>query len=442
MASPRFIMRRLRRRGLRPRRGGGFSLVEILIALFVFTIGVLGVFAIFPVALRSGSRSVATTRGEIIAHMAIATLNYELQTPCYMGRPGATHADQDKLQALTGTTWGTDEWVGFYVTLRNEEDSSIARQTRRITSNTATVLTVDSSWTNKPTVGGRWRYAIYRRRLPAAEDTALRRGYVQEINPNAPRVISVISRDREGSTYLTGWTANQYDGIHEYSTGSAQVWQNSPNVTGSGTTWGGGNVPPGAWLKIAGLSGRYLVSQVVDNSHLRLKSPYPGENKTGACTITWIDHYVLFTTGKAAGLCLPIDTIHDDTPSDRLQVRWGELNHAGVEPGDEFVIIGNDKKDAAHHYYLAPSNGLGVPGAAQATSDPGGSEYSYAIIISDSQVGSSQDLVRVDVLVYRNLDRTQSLGGDGSETSDSERRRYVKPVAWQTAYVRRDAWME
>ena len=59
---------------VRPTRAVGFTLVEILLALLILSVGLLGVLALFPLGIDAARVSVETTRAASIARMAKAYL--------------------------------------------------------------------------------------------------------------------------------------------------------------------------------------------------------------------------------------------------------------------------------------------------------------------------------------------------------------------------------
>jgi prepilin-type N-terminal cleavage/methylation domain-containing protein len=80
-----------KRIGVSIRRGGGFSLVEIIIALAIFGVGAAMIMAVFPVAIQTNMESAADVVGTIICDNALAILKAE-----------ANRAD------ISSTTFGTN----------------------------------------------------------------------------------------------------------------------------------------------------------------------------------------------------------------------------------------------------------------------------------------------------------------------------------------------
>ena len=72
-----------RRPGSR-RRDGAFSLVEVLIAVFVLSLGILGLASIFPVVLREQRQAVDATEAQI----AIGSVQSQLLSNLDLLEPG------------------------------------------------------------------------------------------------------------------------------------------------------------------------------------------------------------------------------------------------------------------------------------------------------------------------------------------------------------------
>lgn len=66
----------------------GFTLLEIMMAVGVLVIGILGVLALFPVALRSGKLSIETTNAAIIAQSVEQAIRDGIQTRRYQTEDG------------------------------------------------------------------------------------------------------------------------------------------------------------------------------------------------------------------------------------------------------------------------------------------------------------------------------------------------------------------
>lgn len=77
-----------------------------------------------------------------------------------------------------------------------------------------------------------------------------------------------------------------------YKAGTITVTNGSPNVVGSGTTWGDGAVPEGAAFSLVDANGaavapHYEVLEVIDDLHLTLKEPYGGASASGVKYALW-----------------------------------------------------------------------------------------------------------------------------------------------------------
>jgi len=74
MSAPRTLPRSA------PRRLGGFTILEILIATAILTIGLLGLLALFPVAMRSGKITIEETNAMLIAGSVEQAIRDGIQT--------------------------------------------------------------------------------------------------------------------------------------------------------------------------------------------------------------------------------------------------------------------------------------------------------------------------------------------------------------------------
>jgi len=336
----------------------GFSLVEILIAMFVFLVGVLGVLAAFPVAMDAAGRSIKSTRGDVVAQMAIDQLDCDLQTGLYASRCAAT--GPSALTAVGTPAWNTDdggEWKDMFVRITRGAGAH-ANSPKRITGNAASVLTIYGAWTTMPDTTS---YFEIRRYLPAEpkDDKACRVGTIATLEDE-----DTITAKDAGGTDIAAWV--NPDG-HAYTSGD----------------------PP-----------RY---------------------------------FFLVTSGRAAGRIFLIT----GTSSGQLTLEDADLEDGDVRVGDGFAIIGNNATvEGSPALVSLPDNHFGKTGHTQTLPDPASpkdsaeniysAEYSYACIVSDMKVGDMDDVLRVDVLVFRNYDKTKTPGKNR------------KPVAWRVAYLDRE----
>src|SRR3990172_6964691 len=65
---------------------GGFNILEILLALAIFSVGLLEVLAVFPPAGISGARAVYTVQGRVLHRTAVDECRLKLYVPLFQGR--------------------------------------------------------------------------------------------------------------------------------------------------------------------------------------------------------------------------------------------------------------------------------------------------------------------------------------------------------------------
>jgi Tfp pilus assembly protein PilV len=146
----------------------GMTLIEILIALFVFLLGVMGVLSIFPVAMKTASDSMGQARGTILARSLLAQIQADCQAVFYEGAINST--TPTTVYDDSGPGWTAHEWEGYFVTIINTSAPDPANfgryQTRIITANTTDTLTVNPEWEILPQTGD--SFVITRLGLPSA----------------------------------------------------------------------------------------------------------------------------------------------------------------------------------------------------------------------------------------------------------------------------------
>ena len=140
-----------------PPRRGGLTLIEILIAMFIFLVGCLGVLSVFPVAMNNAGRVLGETRGNILAQSVVAQItadcrvNFELPAT----GPAAAVTPQLPLAPVTALTRAprrrlslhTPSIKRYFVTLL---DGPGRGQSRFITNDPGTgagTITVAPAWT-------------------------------------------------------------------------------------------------------------------------------------------------------------------------------------------------------------------------------------------------------------------------------------------------------
>jgi hypothetical protein len=145
----------------RRRSASALSLVEILIALFVFLVGSLGVLAVFPVVMNNAGRVIGETRGNMLSQSAVAQLtadcrvNFELPgtgSPLAVAPATATTTPTTTLVRLPSTAYPAVPTApaprpGYFVTLL---DGPGRGQSRFIVSDSGgwgSTITVAPAWT-------------------------------------------------------------------------------------------------------------------------------------------------------------------------------------------------------------------------------------------------------------------------------------------------------
>ena len=129
-----------------PRRGStGFTLIEVLIAMFIFMLGILGVMSMFPVAMRTASIAMGEMRGNTLGRSALAQLSSDCSVPYETGQAAASTSNTVVRPAPPAPV--TDARAGYYVTLTGGPG---AGQSRLITADDLTTITVNRDWSAMP----------------------------------------------------------------------------------------------------------------------------------------------------------------------------------------------------------------------------------------------------------------------------------------------------
>ncbi|MBU6392575.1 MAG: prepilin-type N-terminal cleavage/methylation domain-containing protein [Planctomycetes bacterium] len=82
----------------------GFTLIEVLISIFVLAIGIFGAMALFPVGIRQTDKIVKNTVGAISAEIPLAYVSYKYPAG---NTGGANYNIQDVVSLISGTTTPT-----------------------------------------------------------------------------------------------------------------------------------------------------------------------------------------------------------------------------------------------------------------------------------------------------------------------------------------------
>jgi hypothetical protein len=142
----------------RQRRDAALTLIEILIAMFIFLVGGLGVLSLFPVAMNNAGRVLGETRGNILAQSVVAQLTADCRVNFELPTTGSAVAGTTSFSATTITRQPATTYpsppnlvptskIGYFVTLL---DGPGRGQSRFITGDSGgwgTALTVTPAWT-------------------------------------------------------------------------------------------------------------------------------------------------------------------------------------------------------------------------------------------------------------------------------------------------------
>ena len=189
-------------------REAGFSLIEILIAMFIFSIGVLQIMAIFPIAIYSGTKAINQVEGHLLGQTALAVFQYELITPLAGGvvDTGSTSAN---IVVAGSPSWYLNQWQGYFVTALLQ--GTAGRETAPIGADAdADPTTLSTSLSVAPAVGS--NFTITRRAWPPAATTLeVRECRVNDFDTSARRIRAEypIGHPNEGST-VTSWVVNRW----------------------------------------------------------------------------------------------------------------------------------------------------------------------------------------------------------------------------------------
>ena len=257
---------------LRKNVQAAFTLIEILIAMFIFLVGILGVLAMFPAAIHLASQSIGEARANVLAKSALAQLTADCRVPYETGEADGSSPAADR---LTRKIPASENRKDYYVTLTAGPGKG---QSRLIANDNGTILTVSPDWT----AVGAWTapgndaddaYVITRMGLP---DPPLPGAY-REFGLNRDLVIRAF----DGNYSF-------YAGMPTGKTGETTV---KTFISDSGTASGGANAAGAAnayiedtdsgkawdddqfidyYVRIVGGAGEGQVRLVVDNTNNRL----------------------------------------------------------------------------------------------------------------------------------------------------------------------------
>ena len=301
----------LNQRGSWARRSSaGFSIIEILIALFVFMVGALGVFSIIPVAMDQSGRAVRNTRGAIVAQLALDSLTSELElTPLFYCNQASVDASPN-VTATPSEPWGLKAWKGHCLSIRN---GLCSRQAQLVASNTEDTLEVAEAWSGTVAARDRFRVGYYAK------------GTVSSAELRGTTNISVAS---------ARWRTDQWVGLRAMVTKNLGVGQ-SGLITGNTadtlklsveTAW---NPLPDSTsgFRIYGYwEGK--VDTAAANTLTPVAAPAPGWTPD-----QWKDLYVVITagTGRGQARCILTNT----TTGLTVKVNWDK----NLDTTSEFRIV-------------------------------------------------------------------------------------------------------
>jgi len=189
-------------------REAGFNLVEILIAMFIFSIGVLQIMAIFPIAIYSGTKAINQVEGHLLGQTALAMFQYELVTPL-AGGVVDTGSTAVNIVVADSPSWYLNQWQGYFVTALLQ--GAGGRETAPVGADAdADPTTLTTSLSAAPAVGS--NFAITRRAWPPAATTLdVRECRVNDFDTAARRIRAEypIGHPNEGSP-VTSWAVNRW----------------------------------------------------------------------------------------------------------------------------------------------------------------------------------------------------------------------------------------
>lgn len=294
----------------------GLSLVEILIALFVFMIGILGVLSLFPVAMRSAGKAIGEVRANIMAQSAIAQFTADCRIPLESGSPQSTTT----AETLVRPAGSTVDRTGYFVTI---VDGIAKGQSRLIWRTNNETLEVCPDWSPVPVDTD--AYIITRLGLPPfrsdekvpatpSQTRDARSGFVREITAgNKFRAGFANSNNVDPQTWTTPmW----YTAPLETGTVASPTGWKARGLDATGKSWTA-NDYRGKLVIITGPDDVKQLGQVrliTKNDASRLEvypqwadiPIYDATNPTTFEIRENLGYYVLFTSGRAAGRVVPI----------------------------------------------------------------------------------------------------------------------------------------
>jgi len=195
------------------RRTAGLTLIEILIAMFIFLVGCLGVLSVFPVAMNSAGRVLGETRGNMLAQSAVGQItadcrvNFDWSAATGFAGACAAGASSTTLKrAVASTSFKNTPYAqDYFVTML---DGPGRGQSRFIISDDGTTLTVAPPWTqvNFTSPATTWTYPGS---LLALSPTAYEHYSITRIGlPERPLLAGSTTTPVPGEQILQGWAGS------------------------------------------------------------------------------------------------------------------------------------------------------------------------------------------------------------------------------------------
>lgn len=148
-----------RLRGGLPLRGeAGLTLIEILIALFIFMVGAVSIFALVPVGMDQATRTLEQRRANVIAQWALTTLESETEPQAPLFRGVVASSTDNSATVSPNPGWPDDHWQGRHAVAVLPDGS---KQSGEIDSNTADRLNIAGTWGANPPAGSRINIVPY-----------------------------------------------------------------------------------------------------------------------------------------------------------------------------------------------------------------------------------------------------------------------------------------
>lgn len=452
----------------------GFSLIEILIAMFVFLVGVMGVLSIFPVAMSNAGRSVGEVRATILGQNVISQITADTQAEYEKGlcafNSGQANGLKRKISASTDMT-------GHFISLTSGPGRG---QSRIIWQDDLTTMTVVPDWTQVIDGAKTWTgpgdpefaadtdsYIITRLGLPwdgAVTDSRLRSRYVRRIDGNSIYAgvenLTTTPPRVDAYNWPSIWTLPAPPVGYGASGGSAS------SVACSSASWSDhdpalrGNL---VTITVDGTVNGPAVGQVrwiTDNigSTLYVWPDWDGEpdnwNLASVEVRSAPGYFLVVTSGRASGRIFPITGFATDADGDKITCAGAKFSSIGVKAAldkdgaplsnaDSFLVIGSSTAGGGlttmltafpvvdTRNYVFNSFGrrntierqVGQDIFKRDAAEKEASDFDFVAVLSAPDVQGGP--VRADVFVFRNY--------DSARTPDKNQR----AVGYMTGYIGR-----